>query len=149
MSISIKKEDAVQIIAGADKGKTGEVIAVIRNEKGDKVVVKGSNLTTDKHFVKPRNAQQRGGIIEKERAIDISNVKIICPSCGKATRIGVQVSEDEQGKKVKTRVCKKCGESLDKRKSVRATKKKASKTAAKKTATKKTSSKKSDENSEN
>lgn len=94
-------------------------------------MVKGSNLSTDKHFVKPRNAQQRGGIIEKERAIDISNVMIICPSCGKATRIAVQVGEDENGKKVKTRVCKKCGESLDKRKSVRATKKKASKTAAK------------------
>ena len=144
MSISIKKEDAVQIIAGDDKGKTGEVIAVIKGEKGDKVVIKGDNLSTDKHFVKPRNAQQRGGIIEKERAIDVSNVMIICPSCGKATRIGVQISQDENGKKVKTRVCKKCGESLDKRKSVRATKKKASKTA-----TKKTSTKKSDENSEN
>ena len=149
MSISIKKEDAVQIIAGADKGKTGEVIAVIKGEKGDKVVIKGDNLSTDKHFVKPRNAQQRGGIIEKERAIDVSNVMIICPSCGKATRIGVQISQDENGKKVKTRVCKKCGESLDKRKSVRATKKKESKTADTKTATKKTSTKKSDENSEN
>ncbi len=137
MSISIKKEDAVQIIAGADKGKTGEVVAVVKGEKGDKVVVKGSGLTTDKHFVKPRNAQQRGGIIEKERAIDISNVMIICPTCGKPTKIGVSVSEGENGKKVKTRICKKCGESLDKRKSVRATKKKASKTATKKSAAKK------------
>ena len=138
MSITIKKEDAVKVIAGVDKGKTGEVIAVIKGEKGDKVVVKGAGLSTDKHFVKPRNSQQRGGIIEKERAIDISNVMVICPSCGKTTRIGVSVSEDENGKKTKTRVCKKCGESLDKRKSVRATKKKASKTAAKKTAAKKT-----------
>lgn len=138
MSITIKKEDAVKVIAGVDKGKTGEVIAVIKGEKGDKVVVKGAGLSTDKHFVKPRNAQQRGGIIEKERAIDISNVMVICPSCGKTTRIGVSVSEDENGKKTKTRVCKKCGESLDKRKSVRATKKKASKTAVKKTAAKKT-----------
>lgn len=138
MSITIKKEDAVKVIAGVDKGKTGEVIAVIKGEKGDKVVVKGAGLSTDKHFVKPRNAQQRGGIIEKERAVDISNVMVICPSCGKTTRIGVSVSEDENGKKTKTRVCKKCGESLDKRKSVRATKKKASKTAAKKTAAKKT-----------
>lgn len=138
MSITIKKEDAVKVIAGVDKGKTGEVIAVIKGEKGDKVVVKGAGLSTDKHFVKPRNAQQRGGIIEKERAIDISNVMVICPSCGKTTRIGVSVSEDENGKKTKIRVCKKCGESLDKRKSVRATKKKASKTAAKKTAAKKT-----------
>ena len=138
MSITIKKEDAVKVIAGVDKGKTGEVIAVIKGEKGDKVVVKGAGLSTDKHFVKPRNAQQRGGIIEKERAIDISNVMVICPSCGKTTRIGVSVSEDENGKKTKTRVCKKCGESLDKRKSVRATKKKASKTAAKKTTAKKT-----------
>ena len=138
MSITIKIEDAVKVIAGVDKGKTGEVIAVIKGEKGDKVVVKGAGLSTDKHFVKPRNAQQRGGIIEKERAIDISNVMVICPSCGKTTRIGVSVSEDENGKKTKTRLCKKCGESLDKRKSVRATKKKASKTAAKKTAAKKT-----------
>ena len=145
MSIGIKKEDAVQIIAGVDKGKTGEVISVIKDEKGDKVVVKGSGLATDKHFVKPRSAQQRGGIIEKERAIDVSNVMVICPSCGKATRIGVSVSTDEKGKKVKTRICKKCGASLDGRKSVRATKKKASKTAAKKTAAKK-SAKESSEN---
>ena len=138
MSITIKKEDAVKVIAGVDKGKTGEVIAVIKGEKGDKVVVKGAGLSTDKHFVKPRNAQQRGGIIEKERAKDIYNVMLSCPYCGKTTRIGVSVSEDENGKKTKTRVCKKCGESRDKRKSVRATKKKASKTAAKKTAAKKT-----------
>lgn len=141
MSITIKKGDAVKIIAGVDKGKNGEVAAVLRSDEGTKVVVKGSNLATDKHFVKPRNAQERGGIIEKERAIDSSDVMVICPSCGKTTRIAHKVTAGEDGKVVRTRVCKKCGASLDEQKKAKATAKKATKATAKKTAAKKTTEK--------
>ena len=142
MSISVKKGDAVKIIAGVDKGKSGQVVAIKATDKSYRVVLEGSNLATDKHFVTPRNAQERGGIIEKERAIDISNVMVICPSCGVATRVAREVKKDEEGKTVKTRVCKKCGASLDDKKAKSAAKKTAKK--ASKTATKAKKSEKED-----
>ena len=83
--------------------------------------------------MKPRNAQEKGGIIEREASINVSNVMIICPSCNVATRVAHSISVDEKGKKIKTRICKKCGASLD------VTASKASKTAKK--ATKKTATK--------
>ncbi len=137
MSMSIKKGDAVKVIAGSDKGKSGQVLSV--DPAKNRVVVKGDGMTTEKHFVKPRNAQEKGGVIEKERAIDASNVQIICPSCNALTRVAHKIDKGEDGKTVKSRVCKKCGASLDE---VRASKaksaaKKAGKTAAKKTAAKK------------
>ncbi len=133
MNYSVKKGDAVKIIAGNDKGKTGTILSVDAS-KG-RVIVKGDGLTTQKHFVKPRSAQERGGIVEKERAIDISNVMIICPSCGKATKVAHKV-EVVDGKTVKTRICKECQASLDEVKASKA------KTAAKKAAPKKTTAKK-------
>ena len=111
MSMNVKKGDAVKIIAGADKGKTGQVLAV--DTKANRVVLKGDGLKTVKCFVKPRNAQEKGGIIEREGSVDVSNVMIICPSCGKATRVAHNVTVDENGKTQKTRVCKACGASLD------------------------------------
>ncbi|MDE5618095.1 MAG: 50S ribosomal protein L24 [Clostridia bacterium] len=134
MSINIKKGDAVKIIAGVDKGKSGQVAAIRATDKSWRVILEGSNLATDKHFVKPRNAQERGGIIEKERAINISNVMVVCPSCGAATRVAHKVETDDNGKKIKTRICKKCSASLDDKKAKSAAKKtakKASKTATK------------------
>lgn len=134
MSMNVKKGDAVKIIAGVDKGKTGQILAV--DTKSQRVVLQGSDLKTVKCFVKPRSAQEKGGIIEREASINVSNVMIICPSCNSATRIAHSISVDENGKKVKTRICKKCGASLD----VKASKaSKAAKTAKK--ATKKTAAK--------
>ncbi len=131
MSMNVKKGDAVKIIAGSDKGKTGQVLAV--NTKSNRVVLKGDGLKTVKCFVKPRNAQEKGGIIEREASINVSNVMIICPSCNAATRVGHSVTVDENGKSVKNRICKKCGASLD----VKAAKAaKTAKKATKKTATK-------------
>lgn len=131
MSMNVKKGDAVKIIAGADKGKTGQVLAV--DTKANRVVLKGDGLKTVKCFVKPRNAQQKGGIIEREGSVDVSNVMIICPSCGKTTRVAHSVTTDENGKTVKARICKACGASLD----VKAAKAaKTAKKAAPKTATK-------------
>lgn len=141
MSYSIKKGDAVIVIAGEDKGKSGQVDKVIKSENGARVVVKGSGLKTEKHFVKPRSGREKGGIVEKERAIDISNVMIVCPSCGKATKVGHNVTVGEDGKSSKERVCKKCGASLDnvsKAKAKTAAKKTAKTATKSKTATKKT-----------
>ena len=132
MSMNVKKGDAVKVIAGSDKGKTGQVLAV--DTKSNRVVLKGDGLKTVKCFVKPRNAQEKGGIIEREASVNVSNVMIICPSCNAATRVGHKVVVDENGKSVKNRICKKCGASLD----VKAAK--AAKTA-KKAAPKKTASK--------
>lgn len=141
MSITVKKGDAVKIIAGNDKGKSGQVLAV--NVDSNRVLVKGDGLTTDKHFVKPRNAQEKGGIVEKDRAIDASNVMIICPTCNASTRVAHKEIVDENGKSKKIRVCKKCGASLDEVKANKAKSvaKKASKTAAKATAAKTTAKK--------
>ncbi|MCR4661058.1 MAG: 50S ribosomal protein L24 [Clostridia bacterium] len=109
MSLSLKKGDYVKIIAGVDKGKFGQIVGVDR-ENG-RVAVEGANLTTTKKAVRPRRAQDKGGIVEIPRTVDISNVMAVCAACGKATRIGASVVD---GKKV--RVCKKCGAVLETKK---------------------------------
>ena len=96
----IKKGDNVQVLSGNDKGKTGEVLEVI--PKANKVVVKGVNIR--KKHVKARRQGEESGIISVECSIPVSKVNVVCPKCGKATRIGYKVK-----KKKKVRVCKKCG----------------------------------------
>ena len=95
----IKKGDTVQVLAGNDKGKTGEVLEVI--PKDSKVVVKGVNVR--KKHIKPRKQGEEGGIIPVECAIDSSKVNVVCPKCGKTTRIEYKIEKDK-----KVRVCKKC-----------------------------------------
>lgn len=98
--MNIKKGDTVKILSGNDKGKTGEVIEII--PKTEKIVVKGVNIR--KKHVKPRKQGEEGGIISIESPIHSSKANVVCPKCGKATRIGYTVEKDE-----KVRVCKKCG----------------------------------------
>ncbi len=102
----IKSKDTVVVISGKDKGKQAKVTSV-RPADG-KITVEGVAMVT-KHE-KARAQGQPGGIIHKEAYIDASNVMLVCPKCGKATRTAVKVLED--GKK--TRVCKKCGAEIDK-----------------------------------
>ena len=99
----IKKGDNVSVLSGNDKGKTGEVLEVL--PKADKIVVKGVNVR--KKHVKPRKAGEEGGIISVECAIPSSKVNVVCPKCGKVTKIGYTMEKDE-----KVRVCKKCGAKL-------------------------------------
>ena len=143
MSLKIKKGDNVVVIAGKDNGKTGIVLEV--SPKTNKVVVDGVNVVS-KHQ-KPRSQQDKGGIIKKSAAIDASNVMVVCPTCGKATRVK---SGEVNGKKV--RVCK-CGSALDKEhaKTVKKEAKKTVKSEAKaepktKTTTKKSTAAKSENN---
>ena len=116
-SLKIKKGDTVLVTTGKKgkegiKGKQGKVIAVLPEE--NKVVVDG--LRIQKRHTKPRGAKQQAGIIEKSGPIDASNVMVICPKCGKPTRVGYAF--DANGNKI--RVCKRkdggavCGASLDK-----------------------------------
>ena len=99
----IKKGDNVSVLSGNDKGKTGEVLEVM--PKTDKIVVKGVNIR--KKHVKPRKAGEEGGIISVECAIPSSKVNVVCPKCGKVTKVGYTVEKDQ-----KVRVCKKCGAKL-------------------------------------
>ena len=99
----IKKGDTVQVLAGNDKGKTGEVLEVI--PKDSKVVVKGVNVR--KKHIKPRKQGEEGGIIPVECAIDSSKVNVVCPKCGKSTRVEYKIENDK-----KVRICKKCGANI-------------------------------------
>jgi large subunit ribosomal protein L24 len=135
MSLNVKKGDTVLVLAGKDKGKSGKVL--VAQPADNSVVVAGVNIIA-KHK-KPRSAQDKGGIIKKEGKIDASNVQIICPTCGKATRIN-NVTVD--GKKI--RQCKKCSANLDAavkketKKTTTSTKATAKTTATKTAATKTT-----------
>ena len=125
MSMSIKKGDNVVVIAGKDKKKTGKVLEV--SPKTGKVLVENVNIVT-KHN-KPRSQQDKGGIVKKPAAIDASNVMVVCPVCGKATRVA---HAEVEGKKVRS--CKKCNASLDKE-FVKASKKNVKKAQKSKTET--------------
>ena len=104
----VKKNDTVVVISGKDKGKQGKITAAF--PKTGRVTVEGVNVVT-KHQ-KARNAMQPGGIIHKELAIDASNVMIVCPKCGKATRVAHKVSS-VNGERKMVRICKKCNAEID------------------------------------
>jgi large subunit ribosomal protein L24 len=104
MKFKIKKGDKVVVITGRDKGRSGEVLRVLREE--NRVLVQGVNMV--KRHTKP-GAGQAGGIVEKEAAIHVSNVAHIDPKSNKPTRVGYKVLGD--GRKV--RFAKRSGEVLD------------------------------------
>ncbi len=97
--MKILKGDKVKVLIGKDKGREGEVIKSF--PKKSSVVIKGLNMF--KKHIKPSQGRA-GGIVEKERALYISKVALICPECKKATRVGYKV--DKSG--TKYRICKKC-----------------------------------------
>lgn len=104
MAAKIKKGDKVVILAGRDKGKTGEVMKVLPAE--DKLLVSGVNVV--KRHTRPTQTEQ-GGIKEKEAAIHVSNVALADPKTGEPTRVGFKTLDD--GRKV--RVAKSSGEVID------------------------------------
>jgi large subunit ribosomal protein L24 len=103
MAAKIKKGDKVIVLTGRDKGKTGEVTQVLPKE--ERVVVSGVNVV--KRHQRPSQTTP-GGIVEKNASIHVSNVALVDPKSGEATRVGFKV---EDGKKV--RVAKKSGEVID------------------------------------
>ena len=104
ITTKIKKNDNIVVTAGVDKGKRGKVLFIDR--KKGKVVVEGINKK--KKFVRPSQENPKGGIIQLEFPIHISNIAYFCEKCKKGVRTGFQIKNGE-----KTRVCKKCGKSLN------------------------------------
>lgn len=102
MKTKLKKDDTVQIIAGKDRGKSGKILTIDTNK--DTVVVQSLNMI--KKAVRPKKQNDKGGIIDVEAPLQISNVMIVCKKCG-PSRIGIAEKGD-----VKQRVCRKCGEAL-------------------------------------
>ena len=103
--MKIRKNDNVMILAGKDKGKTGPVDKVFPDL--GKLVVKGIAMT--KKHVKPSQKNPQGGIIDINMKINASNAAIVCPSCGKPTRVGYKFTENNK----KIRICKKCSQSIE------------------------------------
>jgi len=105
MGFLVKKNDRVKLIAGKDRGKIGKVLYVDR--KRQRVIVEGLNLV--KKTKRPDQQNQKGGIIDIEAPVHVSNVMLVCPKCDRAVR--VRKKQLENGKRV--RVCVKCGEMFD------------------------------------
>ncbi len=109
--LNIRKGDVVQVVTGKERGtldntaKRGKVLAV--DLIHERVVVERMNFI--KRHTRPGKTNRQGGIVEKEAAIHVSNVRLVCGRCNRPTRVGVAVLED--GSRV--RVCKKCNEHLD------------------------------------
>ncbi len=104
--MNIRKDDTVLVTSGKYRGKKGKVVRAM--PALNRIVVQGVNLR--KRHRRPSKDLPQGGIVEAEGPIDRSNVLLVCPKCSKPTRIGARKLED--GKK--TRICKKCGEAIDK-----------------------------------
>ncbi len=102
--MNIKKNDTVCVLSGKDKGKKGKVLTAMPSE--GKLIVEGVNMCA--HHVKPRRQGEEGGIIRRETPIYVSKVQLVCPKCGKQTRVGHKILADG----TKSRVCKKCGETI-------------------------------------
>ena len=104
--LKIKKGDSVVVLTGRDKGKTGEVLKVLRAEQ--RLIVQGVN--TVKRHSRPSAADPQGGIVEKEAPLYSARVMLVCPKCGQAARVG----HGYLGDGTKIRVCKNCGEQIEK-----------------------------------
>ena len=102
--LKIKKKDRVIVIAGKDKGKTGEVTAVL--PEANRVVVSGINMIA--RHTKPSQGNPQGGIVRREASIHISNVAHIDPKSSKPTRVGFKMVKDE-----KVRFARRSGEVID------------------------------------
>lgn len=110
MGLKIKKGDQVMVLAGKDKGKKGKVLQTLPKEKA--VIVEGVNIVT-KHQ-KPQQSTRatpntQTGRIQKPAPLTAGKVMLVCPHCGKPTRVGSAIGE--QGRRVRT--CKKCGELIE------------------------------------
>lgn len=103
MAMNVKKGDTVIVLSGKDKGKQGKVLGTVLSEA--KVVVEGINMVTC--HVKPRKQGETGGIVQREAAMYASKVQVVCPKCGKGTRIAHKIADGK-----KSRVCKHCGAEL-------------------------------------
>jgi large subunit ribosomal protein L24 len=101
--MKIKKNDQVLIISGDDKGKKGKVLKAFPSN--EKILVEGVSLVV-KH-VRAKKSGQKGQIVKSARPIPVSIAKLICPKCGKGSRVGYEIKGEK-----KSRICKKCGSQI-------------------------------------
>ncbi len=107
--MKIRTKDTVIVLSGKDKGKKGKVLEAMPSE--NKVVVEGINVATC--HTKPRKQGETGGIVKREIPIRADKVMLVCPKCGKPTRVGhIMVYSDRKNRDVANRACKKCGETF-------------------------------------
>ena len=106
--MKIHKGDQVLIISGKDRKRKGKVIKVLPQKS--KIVVEGMNIV--KKHIRPKKQGEKGQIVETSAPIDVSNIKLICPKCGKAARIGYKIISNIKNKKSKSRICKRCGQEI-------------------------------------
>ncbi len=102
--MKIIRDDKVKVIAGNNKGKIGKVLKVIVDK--NRVIVEGVNIV--KKHQKPNQANQQGGIIEKEAPIHVSNVMLVCSNCDKAVRVSKRRTEDGKVE----RICRSCNKAV-------------------------------------
>ncbi len=95
----IRRDDQVRVMHGKDRGKTGRVVRVLPRD--GRIMVEG--VARAKKHARPSKRRQQGGIIDIEQFVDISNVQVVCKSCGRPTRIGHRFEGDD-----KIRICRKC-----------------------------------------
>jgi large subunit ribosomal protein L24 len=119
--LKVRKGDVVQMLTGKDRGKQGRVLEVRKADR--RVIVE--NLNTVKRHQRPRPMKDPsrmgapqvvpGGIIDKAAAVPVSNVMVVCPTCGRPTRVGT-IEKEIKGQTVRIRVCKRadCGQEIDK-----------------------------------
>jgi large subunit ribosomal protein L24 len=102
----VRKNDTVAVTTGKDSGKRGRVLRVLPGK--NRVIVEGVNII--KRHTKPNPQRQvQGGIVQREASVHASNVQLVCPECGKVTRVGHKIDGDR-----KVRICRKCEGVVDK-----------------------------------
>lgn len=105
--MKIRKNDTVMVVTGDDKGKTGKVLMVFPDK--NKILVEGINFI--KRHTRGTQKNPKGGILEKEAALHISNVLVYCGKCAASTKVGHKViTQEGTGKPTKIRICRRCGE---------------------------------------
>jgi len=102
----LRKNDRVKVISGNNKGKEGKILKIYPADS--RVIIEGVNII--KRHTKPTQKNPQGGITQKEAPIQVSNVMLIDPKAGEPTRLGMQIIEDDSGKKKRMRFGRKSGE---------------------------------------
>ncbi len=111
--MKLRKGDMVLIISGKDRGRKGKILKTFptrRDGYPSRILVEGINLR--KKHQKPKRTGEKGQIVTFSAPVNVPNVKLVCPKCGKATRVGYKIMSKVKGQKSKVRVCKKCGQEI-------------------------------------
>ena len=106
--MNLRKGDLVEVIAGEDRGRRGKILRVETDREGrrNRVIVEGLNLA--KKHQRPRGAGKPGGIVDLPNPVDVSNVMLLCPKCGKKAKVRREPHENRR-----VRICRECQEIID------------------------------------